>query len=176
MNDLLVHHQGQLKRLNEDHAMEKQEIISEWQKKLANELTAVKDNHQQEIAIKSELLNKAETELKHYVLEAETKDKDLNEMTEFIEATSAEYEKRLKNMRREFDAKLEEMKCNVDSTHEVEIRGIQESLSKQHTEELGRLKEEHEKVMPVKVSCFFPRVRGIFLCSRGMRRQTCISR
>ena len=79
-------------------------------------------------------------------MEIETKDKNVNEMTAFIETTSAEYNTRLNKIRKDFEEKLEEIKSNVDSSHEVELRGIQELLSKQRADEIERLKVEHEKV------------------------------
>lgn len=146
LNDLLEHHQGQLKKQNEDHEVEKEKVISEWQKKLENELMKVKSEHDQEMMLKNLRLNQAETELKHQILEIETKDKNVNEMTAFIETTSAEYNTRLNKIRKDFEEKLEEIKSNVDSSHEVELRGIQELLSKQRADEIERLKVEHEKV------------------------------
>ena len=147
LNDLVEQHGAQIKKLSEDHGVEKQELEQKWQKKLADELSTLKNEQREEIIEKENLLDKAETEMKRALLEIETKDKNINEMTVFIEKASGEYEERLTKMHREFEEKLEGMKN--DSSHEEQLRGVQELLAKQHVEELERLKSEHDQVAPI---------------------------
>lgn len=142
LNDLVEQHRTQIKKLREEHGVEKQELEQKWQKEHDDELSTLKNEQREEMIEKENLLDKAETETRRALLEIETKDKNINEMTAFIEKTSSEYEERLAKTRREFEEKLEEMKN--DSSHEE--RGVQELLAKQHAEELERLKAEHDQV------------------------------
>jgi kinesin family protein 4/21/27 len=146
LNDLVEQHRAQIKKLSEDHIAEKQEIEQSWQKKLAEELTVLKNEQREEMLLKEKLLDKAETEIRRAVLEIETKDKNIHEMTEFIEKTSSEYEERLAKIRKEFEDRLQDMKTNTGSSHEEQLRGVQEMIAKQHAEELERLKAEHDTV------------------------------
>ncbi len=146
LKDLVEQHRAQIKKLSEDHAVEKQELEQNMQKKHAEELGILNDEHCEEMLLKENLLDKAETEIRRAVLEIETKDKNINEMSEFIEKTSSEYEERLAKIRKEFEDTLEKMKTNTDSSNEEQLRGVQEMLSKQHAEELERLKAEHDRV------------------------------
>lgn len=147
LNDLVEQHRAQIKKLSEDHAVEKQEIEMNWQKKLAEELSNLRNEQREEMLLKESLLDKAETEIRRALLEIETKDKNVNEMTEFMEKTSVEYEERLGKIRKDFEDKLQDMKSNTDSSNEVKLQGIQEMLSQQHAEELERIKAEHDKVL-----------------------------
>lgn len=146
LNDLVEQHRTQINKLKENHEVEKEELEHNWQKKLAEELEALKNEQREEMLIKEDLLDKAETEIRRAVLEIETKDKNINEMTEFIEKTSREYEERLGKIRKDFDDKLEDMKSNTGSSNEEQLRGVQEMLSQQHADEFQRLKAEHDKV------------------------------
>ena len=146
LNDLVEQHRAQIKKLSEDHIVEKQEIEQNWQKKLAEELTVLKNEQREEMLLKEKLLDKAETEIRRAVLEIETKDKNIKEITEFIEKTSSEYEERLAKIRKEFEDRLQDMKTNTGSSHEEQLRGVQEMIAKQHAEELERLKAEHDTV------------------------------
>lgn len=153
LDDLLQHHQAELDKLKEGHEVEKQNIINEWKRKISDALSTVKNVHEQEIRSKDEEVEKAESELKRYILEMETKDKNMNALRESIDKANMEYEGRLTDMRNDFDAKLEEVRSSMSGSTESQIRAIQELLSKQHKEELERLKEEHEKVSYVRRAC-----------------------
>ena len=146
LNELVEQHRAQIKKLSEDHVVEKQQLEDDWQKKHAEELIVLKNEQREEMLLKEKLLDKAETEIKRAVLEIETKDKNINEMTEFIEKTSGEYEERLSKIRKEFEDRLQDIKTNTGSSYEEQLRGVQEMISKQHAEELERLKAEHDTV------------------------------
>lgn len=144
LNDLVEQHRAQIKKLSEEHGVEKQELEQKWQKKLVDELNALKNEQREEMIEKENLLQNAETEMGRALLEIETKDKNISEITAFIEKASGEYEERLAKIRKEFEEKLDEMKN--DSSYEEQLRGVQELLAKQHAEELERLKAEHDQV------------------------------
>ena len=146
LNDLVEQHRTQIKKLIEEHEVKMKELEESWQKKLTDELNILKHEQREEMLLKENLLNKAETEIKRAVLELETKEKNINELSEFIGKTSREYEERLAKIRKEFEDQLQALKNNTDSSYEEQLRDVQEMLSKQHTEELERLKSEHDKV------------------------------
>lgn len=146
LNDLLEQHREQLKKLTEDHDIEKQELEQNWEKKLEQELVSLKNEQREEMLLKENLLDKAETEIRRAVLEIETKDQNINKMTEFIKRTTVEYEERLTKIGQDFEDRIQEMKANSDNSYEDQLKGNLELFSKQHAEELKRLKKEHEKV------------------------------
>lgn len=146
LNDLLEQHRAQIQLLNDDHSQDKKVLEEQWQKTLTEQIDALRNEQQEEMLLKDTLIDKAEKEVRRALQEIETKDKHLNELNEFIEKISSEYEESIKDIRRDFEEKLIAMEKKTDGSQQEQIRSVQEMLSTQNAKDLERLKIENDKV------------------------------